>query len=150
MAKTKFLDEALDGLYARLNEVGGDPLELPSVLRPPILLMTMQAKIDNGGIRYPMEGDFPFTPPYSVFADAYRAIGANDAADRFDEAVAMFPFEHPEREADKREEFMSSLDDDHRFFQLGNALCGDESIWRLLDEYVKEHAEAFGLRDQKV
>ena len=107
--------------------------------------MTMQGMIDNGGFRYPLEGDFPFTPPYSVFSDAYRTIGADDAANRLDKAVAMFPFPHPERETEQRNQFMDGLKEDDEFFLLGDAVCGDETIWQLLDAYVQKNAAAFGV-----
>lgn len=145
MQETKFLDAATDELYKKLDSVGGDPLKLPPVLQPVVLLMTMQGMIDNGGFRYPLEGDFPFNPPYSVFSDAYRKIGAEDAAERLDKAIAMFPFPNPEISSELRNEFMDGLEDDDEFFLLGDAVCGDERIWQLLDQYVQEHSEAFGL-----
>lgn len=145
MQDTKFLDQATDDLYKKLDEVGGDPLKLPAVLQPVVLLMTMQGMIDNGGFRYPLEWDFPFTPPYSVFSDAYRTIGAQDAANRLDKAVAMFPFPYPERESEQRNQFMDGLKEDDEFFLLGDAVCGDETIWQLLDAYVQKNAAAFGV-----
>ena len=145
MENTKFLDDATDKLYRKLDEVGGDPLNLPAVLQPVVLLMTMQGMIDNGGFRYAMEGDFPFTPPYSFFSGAYRTIGAGDAADRLDKAMAMFPFPHPETKSELRNQFMDGIKEDDEFFLLGNAVCGDESIWQLLDAYVQKHSDAFGV-----
>ena len=143
--ETEFLDKATDSLYERLDAAGGDPLQLPAAQQPVVLLMTMQAMIDNGGIRYPMENDFPFTPPYSVFSDAYRTIGATDAADAFDKAIAMFPFSEPEKHAELRDQFMGSFDDDAAFFALGDLICGDKRVWQLLDAYVKNNAAALGL-----
>jgi hypothetical protein len=108
------------------------------------IVTTVQAIVDNGGFQYLFESTFPFTPPYSAFSDAYRQIGALDAADRLDRAVALFPFENPHTNPQRRNEFMDSLDPGNEFFLLGDEVCGDERVWRLLEEHVKKHAEAFG------
>ncbi|HLI77132.1 MAG TPA: hypothetical protein VKV02_09315, partial [Acidobacteriaceae bacterium] len=82
----ELLDEAADRVYNQLESVGGDPSKLPSVLKPIALLYTVQAMIDNGGFRYFFEGDMPFQPPYSVVVDAYRTIGATEAANHLETA----------------------------------------------------------------
>jgi hypothetical protein len=107
-----------------------------------------QGMVDNGGFRYPMETDFPGNPPYSVFVDAYRRIGALDAAAALEQAVALFPFDHPECNADARNQFMDSLGDDDEFEdsefnRLSDRVCGDETIWTRMDEYVAKHKNDF-------
>jgi hypothetical protein len=102
-----------------------------------------QGMVDNGGFRYPMETDFPGCPPYSAFVDAYRNIGASDAAAALEKAVALFPFAHPELNADARNEFMSYLGDDHEFNDLSDRVCGDKTIWLRMDEYVAKHHNDF-------
>ncbi|XWK65106.1 DUF4375 domain-containing protein [Tunturiibacter empetritectus] len=116
---------------------------MPEVTRPIALLYMFQGMVDNGGFRYPMETDFPGHPPYSVFVDAYRNIGAPDAAAALEKAVALFPFARPELDANARNEFMPHLGDDHEFNDLSDRVCGDETIWRRMDEYVAIHHNDF-------
>lgn len=118
-------------------------MRLPKDCQPVALLYTFQAMVDNGGFRFPMENDFPGTPSYSIFVDAYRRIGATAAAAALEQAVALFPFEHPERNADARNAFLDSLQEDSEFESLSSQVCGDENVWRLMDQYVANHQQAF-------
>jgi hypothetical protein len=137
------LDIAAERVYKELEKVGGDPMKLPYLLRPDAILYTVQAKVDNGGFQYLFENNFPFCPPYSVFSEAYRQIGAHDAADRLDKAVTFFPIEKPESDQEGRNKFMDSLSESDEFFVLGNEVCGDQRVWELMEMYVKNHSEAF-------
>ena len=137
------LDIAAERFYKELEKVGGDPMKLPYLLRPVAILYTVQAMVDNGGFQYLFENNFPFCPPYSVFSEAYRQIGAYDAADRLDKAVAFFPIENPENDQEGRNKFMDSLSESDDFFLLGNEVCGDQRVWELMEMYVKNHSEAF-------
>ena len=145
MTEQKLLDDAADFAYQELEKVDGDPLRLAPVLQPVVILYHVQAMIDNGGFRYIFENDFPFTPPYFVFSAAYQKIGANEAADLLDKVVAMFPFESPHLKQADRNAFMDSLDESHEFFALGDKACGDEQVWLLLEEYVRNSREGFTL-----
>ena len=40
---------------------------------------------------------------------------------------------------------MDGLKEDDEFFLLGDAVCGDETIWQLLDAYVQKNAATFGV-----
>jgi hypothetical protein len=137
------LDIAAERVYKELEKVGGDPTKLPYLLRPVAILYTVQAMVDNGGFQYLFENNFPFCPPYSVFSEAYRQIGAHDAADQLDKAVAFFPIENPENDQKGRNKFMDSLSESNDFFLLGNEVCGDQRVWELMEMYVKNHSEAF-------
>jgi hypothetical protein len=116
---------------------------LDEVVQPVAILYFVQAMVDNGGFEYVFENDFPFSPPYSVFVSAYRKIGATEAADRLEMAVALFPFEDPHLHPEKRNEFMDSLDESHELFALGDEVCGNEEIWRLMEAYVRKHRAEF-------
>ena len=131
------LDRAAEGLYRELARLGGNPARLPEAVRPIALLYAFQGMVDNGGFRYPLESDAPGSPPYSIFSDAYRRIGAPEAAAALDRAVSLFPFEHPEQNADARNEFMNEFD------QLSDTVCGDENIWKLMNQYVERHIRDF-------
>jgi hypothetical protein len=137
------LDHAADSVYEQLDAIGGNPLLLAPVLQPIALLYTFQAMVDNGGFQYPMENDFPFTPPYSAFSEAYRQIGAEQAAINLDKAVALFPFSHPELENARRLEFFASIGEDHEFYILSDLVCGDKTVWLLMGKYVMAHPDSF-------
>jgi hypothetical protein len=143
MADKSFLDHAAEYTYKELERIGGDPAKLEIPLQTVAILYCVQAIIDNGGFQYLFENDFPFSPSYSMFSDAYRRIGALGPAGRLDKAVAMFPFETPHLDQQKRLEFMAALAEDDEFFELGNQVCGDESVWSALEEYAKRHAALF-------
>lgn len=143
MAEKTFLDHAAKYAYQQLDKVGGDLTKVEPPLQTVAIIYTVQGMFDNGGFRYIFENDFPFSPPYSLFSDAYRRIGAIEAADLLDKAVAIFPFETPQLFQDKRNEFMDSLDESHEMFELGNEVCGDARIWSALEKYAKQHASSF-------
>lgn len=89
MAEKTFLDHAAKYAYQQLDKVGGDLTKVEPPLQTVAIIYTVQGMFDNGGFRYIFENDFPFSPPYSLFSDAYRRIGAIEAADLLDKAVAI-------------------------------------------------------------
>ena len=145
MKKKSTLRLAIDGLYKELNRSNCDLTKIPEVARPIALLYMFQGMVENGGFRYPMETDFPGFPPYSAFVDAYRTIGATEAASGLEQAVALFPFDNPECKAEERCEFMASQSEDSfRFKQLSDTVVRDrKSIWKCMDEYVAKHHKDF-------
>lgn len=143
MTKKTFLDSAAEHAYKEMERLGGDPAKLEGPLQTVAVLYTVQAIIDNGGFRYLFENDLPFCPPYSLVSDAYRRIGANDVATRLERAVALFPFENPHQFQQQRNDFMNSLGESHELFELGDQVCGDESVWTALEQYAKKNAQAF-------
>ena len=132
-------DELIDVAFRRLRRVGNDPSRLPDLERTVVSVTTAQGIIDNGGFQYFFEMDFPNRPLYRVFTDAYRAVGATRAAERIDQAVAMFPFRAPHLSQKRRNAFMDSLGEAHAFFRLGDQVCGDTSVWEQLRGYVALH-----------
>lgn len=143
MADKTFLDRAAEYSYKELERVGGDPSKLDIPKQTVAVLYSVQAIIDNGGFQYLFENNFPFNPPYSQFADAYRRIGSSQAAERLEKAVAMFPFADPHLNQEQRLKFMETLDEDDDFFELGNEVCGDENVWSNLEEYAERNAASF-------
>jgi hypothetical protein len=141
-------DRALKYALAEVDRVG-DPDKLPLPVRTVVLVHAAQGIIDNGGLQYFFESDFPGQPSYSVFVDAYRTIGANDEAQMLADAVKLFPFENPHRFAPRRNEFLESFlagkshHPDSPFDPLTNKLCGNKNVWRLLEAYVERHPEPF-------
>lgn len=143
MAEKSYLDRVADYAYKELDRVGGDPTKLEVPLQTIAVLYTVQAIIDNGGFGYLFESDFPVNPPYSAFIEAYRRIGSTDAAVRLEKAVAAFPFPDPHLHQEKRLEYMEGIDEDSEFYQWGDEVCGDETVWRNLEEYAKRNAASF-------
>lgn len=138
------LDKTSDIAFEQLDQAGGDPLKLPEVLQTVVIVFSAQGIIDNGGFRYFFESDFPGNPPYEVVSSAYRRISADAAAECIERAVAMFPLVQPHRQVAERNDFMDSIDDSHEFFQLGDEVCGDETVWEKLVEYVQSNISEFG------
>ena len=143
------LDSAVE--YAMFKVRAAENIaELSDAVRTVALVHTAQGVIDNGGLQYFFEADFPGKPPYALFVEAYRNIGATAAASALAEAVSLFPFAEPHRHAAKRNKFMDGFKDEDDepvnspFERLTKPLCGNKSIWRLLEAYVEKNAKALG------
>ena len=143
VAEKSFLDRAAEYTYRELDRVGGDPTKLDIPLQTVAILYTVQAIIDNGSFQYLFESDFPVNPPYSTFIDAYRRIGAIQAAERLEKAVTMFPFADPHLDQQQRVKFMETIEEDDEFFELGDEVCGDKEVWAALEDYAQRNAAAF-------
>lgn len=137
------LKVAVDFAFLRYEEAHGDLKALPTPLQVLIIIYSAQGVIDNGGFQYFFESDWPGTPEYSLFSDAYRAIGALEVADALDKAVAMFPFANPQCDAAARDSFITALPEDHPFFMLDDVACGNEIVFPCLSRYVQQHQKNF-------
>ena len=143
--KDQTLDKGIRFTLAAVERAGNDLSKLPQPLQIVALVHAAQGIIDNGGLQYFFEADFPNTPPYSVFSDAYRAVGAVQAADALEHAVSMFGFRSPHKHLTERNHFLDAEQKrPGRFTQLSNSLCGDKQVWVLLGEFLAKHASAFG------
>ncbi len=103
--------------------------------------------LDNGGLKYFFEGDWPSHPPYSIFSAAYRRIGSVSTADCIDAAVECFPFQDPHVDRDARRKFMGERYDPERFGVSAWEDCGDDDVWPNLVRYARLYSEEFGLAD---
>jgi hypothetical protein len=127
----------------------GNPALLPAAVRTVLLVHAAQGVIDNGGLQYFFESDWPGQPPYSNFVDAYRAIGAVSEASAIAAAVELFPFSEPHKHRGRRDEFLERFLDggshreDSPFEPYTDQLCGNERIWKHLAEYVATNRAAF-------
>lgn len=136
---------AEDRAFAELEKCGGDVAKLPHVLRTIVIVCTAQAIIDNGGLQYFFEADFANQPPYSLTIDAYRAIGANDAADALASAVELFPFPDPHLFKDERNRVMDSFKDEEGepvnspFEELSDKLVGHREVWEAYEQFILHH-----------
>lgn len=139
--ETPLLDLARARALERLPRGQDDPRCLSERDQIVLAVTSAQSVIDNGGFRYFFENDWPGQPPYSFFSAAYRMIGAEMPAECIDRAVALFPFAQPEQHEEKRRRFLQALPDAHEVIELGHRVCGDTSVWELLESYVKDHPE---------
>ena len=75
----------------RVREAGGDVSQLPEPVQTVVVVDTAQGIIDNGGLGYFFESDFPGNPPYSFFVEVFRRIGAESVASCIEQTSRMFP-----------------------------------------------------------
>lgn len=136
----EFLERASDVAFARLDEAGGDPARLAEPYRTVALVCAAQAVIDNGGLGYLFENDWPGQPPYALFVEAYRAIGAQAEAAAIEEASKLFVFPDPERHEARRRRVLEGAVGEW-LQEVSAGLEGD--VWALVARYAREHADAF-------
>jgi hypothetical protein len=142
-------DEAIHFAIDEAKRVGA-PFKLPEPVRTVYFVQGVQGIIDNGGLQYFFAWDWEGQPPYSIFIDAYRAIGAEAEADALAAAVASFPFADPHKHQDQRRKFMEQFlrkvgGTIHRPdspFELYD-ICGRKAVWHLLSEYISLHSAVF-------
>ena len=129
----------------RLEAQGGDLAKLSEPLRTVLIVEAAQGIIDNGGLEYFYEADFPNNPPYSVFVEAYRRIGAMAGAMCIEASARMFPFAEPHLHESKRSAWIDSVKNDksHEFVVLSWKICGDETVFAKLADYVERNRSAF-------
>lgn len=134
-------DYALD----RLAAAGGDLALLPVPLQTLLIVESVQSMIDTGGLQYVYEADFPNNPPYALFVEAYRRIGADVAAAALEASALLFPFDEPHCFEELRVLWLEKLrhDPQQPLAQLDARICGDASVWPKLAQYVERNAAAF-------
>jgi hypothetical protein len=101
---------------------------------------------DNGGFGYFFESDWPDKPPYSRFSDAYREIGAADVAELIDRGASLFGIADPHLHRDARRQYLNEhcRDESAELIKLGGrAIDESKRVFRLLVEYVRQHADQF-------
>jgi hypothetical protein len=125
------------------------PYLLPEPLLTVWAVEQAQGVIDNGGLGYFYENDWPQNPPYSVFWDAFRRIGASEAAQCIETTAKLFPSECPELDFQMRRDYLNFSSDKAgsqpdeidrlgwRIIDLGG------STFQLLARYIREHPDHF-------
>jgi hypothetical protein len=118
---------------------------LPLPLQTVVVIYSAQGIIDNGGLEYFYESDFNNEPPYFFFTEAYRRIGADEAADCIEKTAAMFGIPDPHLKRLERWDFLERIkgDETHEFSLLSRKICGDQQVWKKLAEYVATNHGAF-------
>ena len=136
---------AYDYALSRLHAASGDIEALPLALQTLLIVESAQGIIDNGGLAFFYEADFPNNPPYATFVEAYRRIGAESAAACIEATAGMFPFSDPHFFEPLRQLWLEKLCEDPggEFHRLSDRICGDPSVWTRLEEYVEKNRHAF-------
>ncbi len=131
---------------AKVHEAGGDTSRLPEPVQTVAVIEMAQGIIDNGGLEYFYECDFPGKPPYSFFVEAFRRIGAESVGSCIEDSSRMFPFPEPRLQEAKRQQWLDTVihDEAHPFVRLSCRACGDESVFQNLAEYVERNRDAYG------
>jgi hypothetical protein len=131
---------------ARAAAAGGIA-NLPEVLATTTTVAAAQCAIDrHGGLLCFFELDFEGRPSYALFSTAYRRIGASAAADVFDRAVSLFPFEAPHLHPEKRLAWLEEVresEEEHEIWGLSDELIENEEVWSSLKAYVDANRHLF-------
>jgi hypothetical protein len=140
------LDQPYNHAIARLGEVGGDIAALPIELQTLLLVESAHSIIESGGLDFFYDADFPNNPPYTAFAEAYRRIGADAAADCIEASSLMFPFAEPQLFEPLRQLWLEKFRQSPggEFDRLDSRIRADETVWDKLAAYVHAHRAAFG------
>jgi hypothetical protein len=142
--RESLLSECIKIALDQLARADGDIIRLPEPSQTLLAVQSAQGIIDNGGLQFFFENDFPHNPPYMVFIEAYRRIGAEDAAQALEQAVARFPFWNPHLHCELRNEFMDAHRTEGRHvFDAIDCICGEDDIYTRLVDYCLRHLSAF-------
>lgn len=104
-------DSAPDALalcYRKLDAVRKQLARVEEPCRTAIVVDVAWGIIGNGGLPYFFGMNFDDDPDYAVFTDAFRRVGLDEIASRFDRLVAMFPFSKPHTSPQQRIAFMDT------------------------------------------
>jgi hypothetical protein len=134
------LSRASDFAFEQLERSNNDLIALSEPLLTLIVVESAQGVIDNGGLTYFFEENFPGTPPYTTFSEAFRRIGAHAAADCLEQAIALLPAASL-FDANARKNYMKERPE--LFERFDEELCGNQNIRKCLEEYVAGNHHAF-------
>ena len=142
---TDVIAEGFDKSLILLEKVDNQIDLLPKSGATFLLVHSAQGVIDNGGFRYFFESNWPETPPYSRFVEAYRTIGCEKQADELARVAGTFPFPSPHLDEESRNKYIdANLDEDeYEVKGWGDELCGDNEVWVKLEKFYKDHASDF-------
>ena len=137
--------KAIKHALARMADVGNDLSMLPIEFQTIIRLETMQGIIDNGGLQYFYENDFPGNPPYEVFVDDLIRIDAHDHAEFLKSSIECFDIPDPHLDQQQRNARLAEIwgEKNQTFIEAENKLCGNKEIWIKLNEYVMKNQTIF-------
>lgn len=138
------IDEAFKSAVREIDS-GARLFDLTPLKQVVLVVMGAQGVIDNGGFQYFYEADWPNKPPYSLFINAFKEIGANKVADCIAESVELFPFPNPHLAVDARNVFLDSQGEGSQFEILADRVMElHEDTMSKLAAYIRKHQPAEG------
>jgi hypothetical protein len=140
---------ALDDVYRGSESKTWSPCQLSEPLFTVWAVEKAVGVICNGGSQYFFENDWPEKPEYAVFIDAFRRIGASEAADCLEDAVQMFPSDAPHLDCAMRRDHMEFLRkkegvDESILDKLGDRIIDLEpETFAQIASYIRQHIDYF-------
>jgi hypothetical protein len=143
-----FWTDIMPGIQAAqymLTAANDDMSRLPESVRIFLLVNGAQGVVDNGGYKYFFGQDWPGTPSYEDFAEAYEAIGCVHQAAELRRVAGTFPFSEPHLRKDERRAFIDARYDESTrcVAEWGDDLCGDQEVWERLAVHYAMHRKDF-------
>jgi len=145
---SQLIERASVDVHRDESEHGWNPSDLPEPIATTWAVLAAQGIIDNGGLQYFFENNWPESVSYAFFSNAYRTIGASEAADCIDKAASLFPSSHPESDLEMRRNFMEKMEEKGRqnspFYPLSIRLLdlgGGTMI--ALSDFIRAHENRF-------
>ena len=89
-----------------------DLIQVPEPERSFIAIYCAQGIIDNGGLRYFFENDFPTKEAYTIIMQSYRNIGFPELAEAIEKVFMLFPNSVPHPNLHKRSGFLNEYFDE--------------------------------------
>lgn len=137
-----YMDKASTIAFQKLDDVEGNIELLEEPYKTIAVIYSAQGVIDNGGLIYFFESDWPHNPPYTLFADAYRRINRQEAGDAIEFAATSFGIPNPEKNKSFRNEFMEKQfgtdeTDGTWTVEWNDCICGDEDVWTHLTAWLR-------------
>lgn len=125
------LDSFIDRAFSRLDEAGNDLSVLEEPSQTIVVITSAQGQIDNGGLRSFFECDWPGSPPYSLFIDAYDRIECHAEASAIRHAVDSFGIDSPEHHVEERNAYIKNHNGkkSHSVSGWEESICGNPGVW---------------------
>ena len=140
MNDESYMEAMADIAFEQMSKVDDDVTKLAEPLHTVAIIFAAQGIIDNGGLRYFFESNWPWHTSYSIFADAYERIGRTAAAKSLRDAAATFGIPDPEHDCDARRDYIEEHydDDTHEVTGWNDCICGDEQVWSDLASWLRD------------
>ncbi len=135
------IDEAATYSFSLLDDTDIDLLDAD--VQTFIRVYSAQGIIDNGGFQYFFENDFPGRPPYSVFVDAYTAIGCDDVAEWMGDVILLLGGGSIHKDVKRRGKMLRSLKS--KIDPISDLICGNDDVWQKLSIFVNTKSNKFGV-----
>src|SRR5688572_26677297 len=117
--------ELCNGVFMHITGRYGDELNVEKQTEPErvvTLVWHSSGIIGNGGFQYLFEGTFNGDPGFVLTAAAFRRIGCGEAAEAFEQALALFENNRPPSNIEHRLEIYQSVLEENR-------MRIDEKFW---------------------